>query len=103
MAKVLPLHKSDSDNLFTNYRPISLLPAFSKLFERLIYNRMYSFIVKFNILFPSQYGFRKYFSTEHALLELTNRIANTLDNKKHASSIFIDLSKAFDILDHSIL
>ena len=103
VAKVLPLHKGDSDNLFTNYRPISLLPAFSKVFERLIYNRMYSFLVKFSILFSSQYGFRKHFSTEHALLELTNRIANALDNKYHASSIFIDLSKAFDTLDHSIL
>ena len=58
IAEVIPLYKSGDSSLFTNYRPISLLPAFSKVFERLIYNRLHSFLKKYNILFTSQYGFR---------------------------------------------
>ena len=89
--------------MFTNYRPISLLPAFSKVFERLIYNRLHSFPEKYNILFSSQYGFRKQSSTKHATLELIDSVVNALNDKQYALAVFIDLSKAFDTLDHNIL
>ena len=103
IAKVIPLYKSGDSSLFTNYRPISLLPAFSKVFERLIYNRLHSFLEKYNILFTSQYGFRKQSSTEHATLELIDSVVNALNDKHYALAVFIDLSKAFDTLDHNIL
>ena len=84
IAKVIPLYKSGDSSLFTNYRPISLLPAFSKVFERLIYNRLHSFFEKYNILFTSQYGFRKQSSTEHATLELIDSVVNALNDKHYA-------------------
>ena len=100
---MIPLYKSGDSSLFTNYRPISLLPAFSKVFERLIYNRLHSFLEKYNILFTSKYGFRKQSSTEHATLELIDSVVNALNDKHYALAVFIDLSKAFDTLDHNIL
>ena len=103
IAKVIPLYKSGESSLFTNYRPISLLPAFSKVFERLIYNRPHSFLEKYNILFTSQYGFRKQSSTEHATLELIDSVVNVLNDKHYALAVFIDLSKTFDTLNHNIL
>ena len=103
IAKVIPLYKSGDSSLFTNYRPISLLPAFSKVFERLIYNRLHSFLEKYNILFTSQYAFRKQSSTEHATLELIDTVVNALNDKHYAFAAFIDLNKAFDTLDHNIL
>ena len=86
-----------------NYRPVSLLPAFSKKLERLVYNRLYSFIKKHHILSISQYGFQKYLSTELAILELQDRIADILHKKELCAGVFMDLSKAFDTLDHNIM
>ena len=103
MAKVIPLYKSGDFSLFTNYRPISLLPAFSKVFERLICNRLHSFLEKYNIPFTSQYGFHKQSSIEHATLELIYSVVNALNDKHYALAVFIDFSKAFDTLDHNIL
>ena len=102
-AKVIPLYKSGDSSLFTNYRHISLLPAFSKVFERLIYNRLHNSLDKYNILFTSQYGFRKQSSTEHATLELIDSVLNALNDKHNALALFIDLSKAFDTLYHKIV
>ena len=99
MAKVIPLYKSGDSSLFTNYRPISQLPAFSKVFERLIYNRLHSFLEKYNILFTSQYGFRKISSTEHATLELIDSVINALNDKHYALAVFVD----FDTLHHNIV
>lgn len=103
IAKVLPIFKDGDATSFTNYRPISLLPSMSKIFERLIHNRLYKYLTKYNLLHPSQYGFRGKHSTEHAALELLDRISKGLDNNSFVSTIYLDLSKAFDTLDHSIL
>ena len=103
IAKVVPIYKANDTKEFSNYRPISLLPVFSKILEKIVFNRVYSFIHKNKALFPSQYGFRKKHSTEHALLEVQNRISNMLANKLWASGICMDLSKAFDTLKHEIL
>ena len=89
--------------LFENYRPISLLTAISKIFERVVFNQLYDHLTKHNLLFVGQYGFRKRHSTEYAALELVDRISNGLDNRKLPISIFLDFSNAFDTLDHQIL
>ena len=88
--------------LFENYRPISLFTAISKIFECVVFNQLYDHLTKHNLLVVVQYGFRKRHSTENAALELVDIISNVLDNRKLPISIFLDLSKAFDTLDHQI-
>ena len=102
-AKVIPVYKSGDKNLFTNYRPISLLPQFSKIIERMFNNRIISFIEKKQIFHNSQYGFRSNHSTFMALTENIENITNAIDNSKCSISVFIDLKKAFDTIDHCIL
>ena len=103
LAKVIPIYKKDNPNLCQNYRPISILPCISKILERIIFNQIYKFLEKYNILCPNQYGFRKNYSTDLAVLDLLDKITQTLANKCHIIGIFMDLSKAFDTLDHKIL
>ena len=103
IAKVIPLHKKNEKDLLDNYRPISLLPSISKVFERIVYNQLYSYLTTNGILFKSQYGFRKLHSTETAAIELTDTLLQNLDNGDIPIAIFLDLSKAFDTLDHAIL
>ena len=103
IAKVIPLHKKNEKDLLDNYRPISLLPSISKVFERIVYNQLYSYLTTNGILFKSQYGFRKLHSTETAAIELTDTLLQNLDNGDIPITIFLDLSKAFDTLDHAIL
>ena len=93
----------DARNEFSNYRPILILPCFSKIMERLVYNRLETFLNKHEVLIPEQYGFRKKLSTELALVDMSDNIARSLDNKKLTIGIFVDLSKAFDTLNHEIL
>ena len=103
VAKVVPVFKKDDPHVFSNYRPISLLPCFSKILERLIYNRLDHFLTRFNILHDNQYGFRKNHSTDLALLDICNNISSSLNLNHHTIGIFLDLSKAFDTIDHGIL
>jgi hypothetical protein len=103
IAKVTPIFKSGDPHNFTNYRPISILPATSKLLEKVIYKRIHDFISAHNILSPYQFGFRQKRSTYMAINELYSKIAQNLDNKLHSIGIFLDLSKAFDTLNHEIL
>ena len=86
-----------------NYRPVSTLAVFGKIFEKIIYSRLYSFLISQNILHENQFGFRKAHSTTHALNYSINHIESELKNKKHIIGIFIDLSKACDTLDHEKL
>ena len=102
-AKVLPFYKSDDPHIFKNYRPISLLPAFSKILERAVYNRVYKYLKLFNLLSPSQFGFQENLSTELAVLEFQDRLIHKLTMNKLGLGVFLDLSKAFDTLDHTIL
>ena len=103
IAKVIPLYKKDDNKSFGNYRPISLLSSISKIFERVAFNQLYTYLTSNDLLYESQYGFRKHHSTELAALEFTDRIKKEMDAKKIPFSIFLDLSKAFDTLDHSVL
>lgn len=102
-AYVTPIHKGGDPTLPCNYRPISVLPVFSKLFERLLHNRLYSFFEKHNIINPSQYGFRKKFSTEMALLTSIEKITSSLDSGQNVIGLFLDLKKAFDTVNIPIL
>ena len=103
LAKVVPIYKSGGKEIISNYRPVSLLPVFSKILEKIVYKRLYNYLEKFNILTPSQYGFRKSLSTNLAILEMQDRAVNYLSNNENCVGIFLDLSKAFDTLNHTIL
>ena len=101
IAKVSPVYKKDDEFLLTNYRPISVLPCFSKLLERKMYNRLFK--LENSILYKKQFGFQTSHSTERAILLLVNQHYQSFDESKFTLGIFIDLSKAFDTVDHKIL
>ena len=104
IAKVIPIFKNKGDQLIlSNYRPISLLSNINKIFEKLVYSRLYSFLSLHNCIYELQFGFRAKHSTNHALFSLTEMIREALDNSNFACGIFIDLQKAFDTVDHQIL
>jgi hypothetical protein len=103
IAKIIPLYKKDDPQKLENYRPISILPAISKLFEKAVFIQLYKYLNTNNLLYKNQYGFRTLHSTEMASLEVIDIILKKLDEKKIPLGIFLDLSKAFDTLDHNIL
>ena len=103
IAKIVPIYKKNDSHLCKNYRPISILPCFSKILEKCIYKRLYSFLLSNDILTNSQYGFRSNHSTCHALIDLQDKIVSAINNNKFGIGTFIDLSKAFDIVNHDIL
>ena len=82
IARVIPLFKSGDNSLFTNYRPVSVLPVFSKFLERIVYNRLINFLNKYDILSRNQYGFRKNHSTAHALIQLYTRFQVHLTTRR---------------------
>ena len=102
-ALVKPIYKKDSKQEISNYRPISFLTSFSKVSEKLIYNRLYTHLEMNNILAQEQFGFRTQHSTEQAAFSLINHILTALNNNLMAGGIFCDLQKAFDCIDHKIL
>ena len=103
IAKVLPIYKSDDKQLIQNYRPISVLPFFSKIFEQIILNHLENFIESNNILYDNQFGFRKNHSTTHAIITLVEKVSKALDTGKIVVGVYLDLKKAFDTIDHQIL
>ena len=103
IERVIALFKSGVHDIFSNHRPVSILPAFSKILERVMYNRLLRFLNAFKILSDNQYGFRKQHSTAYALACLYDTISCETENKEYTIGIFIDLSKTFDTVDHHIL
>ena len=102
-VEIIPLYKGKRMDLTINYRPISLLIIISKVLEKLIYKRVYSFLETNNILFSSQYGFRTKRSCEQAIMEVVGYALQAKNNKEKCACLYLDLSKAFDTLDHNIL
>ena len=103
IAKVIPIFKKSDRCLPSNYRPISLLSVFDKIFEKLICRKLVDFFEKNNILYNFQFGFRKLHSTTLALIELTDNIRKLIDDGNIVLSFFVDFTKAFDTVDHRIL
>ena len=103
IANIKPLFKTGEHELLSNYRPISILPAFSKLLERIMYNRVYKHVTVNNLLYDKQFGFQRQCSTEHAILQLSKEILDSFNEKKFTLGVFLDLSKAFDTVNHEIL
>ena len=92
-----------SQLILNNYRPISLLSNFNGLLERLVCRRLKDFITKHNLLYEKQFGFRLNHSTLHAVLSIIDKIQNAIEDGNYSCGIFLDLSKAFDTVNHQIL
>ena len=103
VARVLPLYKSGHRNIPGNYMPISILPVISKIMERLLYDQLYDYLTKNEILSDNQFCFRKFHSPPTSLLDSTNSWYVNIDRKMFNLVVFIDLKKAFDTVDHEIL
>jgi len=102
-ACVTPIFKGGDPLLIKNYRPVSVLPVFSKIYERAMYNRLMNYLEKNKILYEYQFGFKKNHSTYMALSILIDKIMNALDNNEHVIGLYLDFAKAFDTVDHQIL
>ena len=96
IAQVSQIHKKEGTATVSKYRPISSLSVFSKIFEKAMYHRIYSFLCKYKLINTNQFGFRSNHSTEHALISLIETIKKSLDNDEVVCGVFIDLQKAFD-------
>lgn len=103
IAKVCPIYKNGDRAQFSNYRPISILPSFSKLYEKLVCNRLMNYLSKHSILHNNQYGFRSHHDTSMAVIDMVDKISAAMDSNEFSIGLFIDLSKAFDTLNHKIL
>ena len=103
IAKVTLIFKSAKKEILTNYWPISVLSGFSKILERIMYNRVYNYLNDNNFFFRKQFGFRKGHSTDHALIKLTDSMYDHFNQNKYTLGVSRDISKAFDTVDHTIL
>ena len=103
ISKVIPIYKKSDNTIFSNYRPISLLPSISKIFEKIILEQITTYLDTNNLIHKHQYGFRKNHSTEYAALHIVNYLNYELDRNRTPTNVYLDLSKAFDTLSHNIL
>ena len=103
VSEVVPVYKGGSKTKATNHRPIALLSPFSKLFEKTIYSRINHFFTSNHLFFCNQFGFQQNSSTENAVLQIFEKLLTSLDQKETTCSVFVDLRKAFDTVNHSIL
>ena len=102
-ARVVPLYKKGDRNSEGNYRPVSILPVISKIFERIVYDQLCSYLNKHDLIYEFQSGFRRSYSTDTALTYLSDRIRLNMDAGLYTGIVLIDLQKAFDTVDHQIL
>ena len=102
-AKAVPVFKKNSKLDYSNYRPMSLLSNIEKILENFMYNRLYTFPNNNNIIYNLQFGFRQQYSTSYALINITENRRKALDDGNKGCGVFVDLQKAFDIVDHQIL
>ena len=103
LAHIVPLYKGKEKYLPENYRPISLLITLSKLLEKIVYTRTYNFLNDTDQIYAKQFGFRKKHSCENAVSELVGNIVKNLEQRKYTIAVFLDLSKAFDTLEHDVI
>ena len=103
VAEVIPIFKQDSKINCSNYRPISLLSSFSKIFEKSVYKRVYIYLLKFKLLSSNQFGFQCDVSTSHAISAVYDDLLNNAEKRYYSCCLFLNLSKAFDTVDHNIL
>ena len=99
---ISPIFKKIDSRYLDNYRPVSTLPILSKIYEKLLYNRLYSFFAANNIIYNKQFRFRRNHSTSHAVNYAVHRILSEIENRNHFIGIFIDLSKAFDCIQDTL-
>ena len=92
IARVTPIYKAGDEFTLSNYRPISNLPCFSKLLERIMYNRLYTYFTKHDILYKKQFGFQTNHSTAHAIIQLVQELMHSFDENKFTLGVFIDLN-----------
>ena len=100
-ANITPVHKKGDRQTITNYRPISLLSNISKVFERLVFNHLYTYLISNDLLTPKNAGYKKKSSTVRQLLDICQKIYKGIDSQKEVRMVFLDASKAFDRVWHA--
>ena len=103
IAKIVPLFKSGTKEDINNYRPISILTCFSKIFEKLVYSRLFSFFQKHSVITKIQYGFQNNKSTSHVILDVLTNVYDNIEHNDYTALVLLDFKKAFDTVSHSIL
>ena len=103
IAEVVPIFKKGDQHKTSNYRPISLLSHFDKIFEKIIYTRLITYLNKYHLLNDCQFGFRKNYSTTMAVSNIYDKLIKNIEQNLYSCCLFLDLSKAFDTVDHKIL
>ena len=102
-SRVVPIFKAGCPTDCNNYRPISLVSTFAKIFEKIVSIKLKNHLDIHKLLVPNQFGFQKKISTEHCITQLTNYVSDAINQNKFAIGVFLDLQKAFDVVDHNIL